>query len=55
MPNDSFLEFRNNLSIDELEDPDFMKIFAKKQNIKSVTKINTHMFAVLYNDSIIIV
>lgn len=55
MPNDAFLEFRNNLSVEELEDPQFMQIFAKKQPIKGVAKINSSKFAVLFDASIVIV
>ena len=49
-PNNAFLEFRNNLSVEELTNEEFMKIFSHKLRIHKVHKINNSIFLVLYSN-----
>lgn len=49
------MEFRNNLSVNELENAEFMEIFAPKLHIQRVQAINESLVAVLYQKMITLV
>ena len=40
MPNDAFIEFRNNLGVLELENAQFMEMFAEKLPIFAVARVS---------------
>jgi hypothetical protein len=48
------MEFRNNLSVNELNDPNFIKLFSDKLPIKQVKFVNKKSIIVLYEKSIVI-
>jgi hypothetical protein len=52
--NDDFTEFRNNISVGELEDVEFMGIFNKKMVIKDIRYLRDSTIFVLYESAIII-
>jgi hypothetical protein len=55
VPNDAFLEFRNNLGIHELENSEFMEMFAEKLPILSVAKLSETLFAVLFSKMVAVI
>ena len=53
IPNNSFHEFKNNLTVQELENPAFMHLFADKLPIQSLHLLLPHIL-VLYQHSLLI-
>jgi hypothetical protein len=54
MVNNDFLEFRNNLSVEELDEPEFIKIFSLKLPIVQVKYLSDDCIIVLFEKQIVI-